>query len=359
MLQVGLVFGGRSVEHRVSVISARTIAQGLAKAGHRVVPLAIAMDGSWASRGDSAALLAGQRQDLPVTGLPIADTLDRLSGAELDVVFPIVHGTWGEDGTLQGLCEMLDLPYVGTDVATSAVAMDKVLSKQVLAASGIAVVDAEIADRRQGQSADEVQQRCQRLGWPLFVKPAIGGSSVGVSKVPGPHCLATALEEGFQFADRLVIERAIVGRELECGVLGYRQIEASEIGEIVPGKEFYDYADKYLDEGARLIAPAELDGALAEELRATAIAAFTALGGHGFARVDFLLENASQKLFVNEVNTLPGFTEISMFPRLWQLSGVPLPDLVERLLRIALDRYHDRQRLDAGIKDWIDQLAGG
>ncbi len=357
MLQVALVFGGRSVEHRVSVCSARTVARGLAVAGHRVVPLAIAMDGSWASRGDSAALLAGHRQDLPSTGLPVAATLDRLSGAEVEVVFPLVHGTWGEDGTLQGLCEMLDLPYVGAEVTTCALAMDKVLSKQVLAAAGIAVVDAEIVDRRQREEPAKVLERCQRLGWPLFVKPALGGSSVGVSKVSEPHHFGAALKHGFGFADRLLVERAIVGRELECGVLGYHQIEASAIGEIVPGKEFYDYADKYLEDGARLIAPAELDPATAGELRATAIAAFTALGGHGLARVDFLLEQESQKLYVNELNTMPGFTDISMYPRLWELSGVALPDLVDRLLQIAFDRYDDRQRLDAGIKGWIGSLS--
>jgi D-alanine-D-alanine ligase len=358
-----LVFGGRSVEHEVSLVSARTVRRGLREAGHEVVELAIAEDGSWLNRERSAAALDGAARSLPGEGGAVAPTLRHLLAAvaeRVEVVFPIAHGTWGEDGTLQGLCEMLDLPYVGANVPASAVAMDKRLCKEVLAQAGIPVVPFRSVQR---------PQKAQRAGFdagatiaalgglPLFVKPSAGGSSVGVRKVETADRLAAAVDFAFEFDDAVLIERGIAGRELECAVLGYPDLEASEVGEIVPGNEFYDYEDKYLKDAAELRAPAPLDARQRETVRSLACAAFQAIGGSGMARVDFFLEHASGEVLVNEINTLPGFTAISMFPRLWGLSGLPLPALVDRLVRDAQRRHAERHRLDRGIKEWLGRLA--
>ena len=357
MARIGLIFGGRSVEHQVSVTSARTVAGALVEAGHEVVPLGIAPDGGWVDSRTAEVVLATGEASLESTGATPSATLSHLLGSGAEVLFPIVHGTWGEDGTLQGLCEMLDLPYVGTGVTSSALAMDKGFCKRVLQAEGLPVVDWETVTRAAFErDPDGEVARLRRFEPPIFVKPSVGGSSVGISKVPSHHCLETAVREALRFDDRLVVERGVRGRELECAVLGYREIEASAIGEIVPGREFYDYADKYLDDTAGLIAPAELSDAVADRLRELAVAAFSAIGGWGMARVDFLLED-DETVYVNEINTLPGFTSISMYPRLWDLSGVPLPELVDRLVRIALERHRDRRRLDQGIKDWIATLS--
>ncbi len=357
MARVGLVFGGRSVEHEVSITSARTVAEGLRGAGHEVVPLGIAPDGVWLPREIGAAALDGELDHLPVSGEEIRGSFTRLIHAEVEVVFPIVHGTWGEDGCLQGLCEMLDLPYAGTGVTTSAVAMDKAICKQQLAAAGLQVVDCEIVTRGEvDRDSAAVLERLQRLPRPVFVKPCIGGSSVGISKVTDAADLCAAVQEGLRFDDRLVVERGIKGRELEIAVLGYGEIEASVIGEIVPGADFYDYADKYLEDKARLLAPADLPEAETRRLQDLAIRAFEAIGGWGMSRVDFLLESGG-RAYINEINTHPGFTSISMYPRLWELSGKPLPALVDRLVDIALARHRDRASLDEGIKSWIAELA--
>lgn len=355
--RVGLVFGGRSVEHEVSVKSARTIAKALSSAGHEVVPLGIAQDGCWVDPEVGRRALAGETNRIGAVGGRIAGSLGPLLEARVDVVFPIVHGTWGEDGCLQGLCEMLDLPYVGTGVTSSALAMDKALCKRQLEARRIPVVAGQTVREDQWQAdRGAVLARLESLEPPLFVKPAIGGSSVGVTKVKARAELEKAIDHALEFDDRLLVEKGIEGRELECAVLGYENLEASEIGEIVPGKDFYDYADKYLQDTARLIAPAELDDELREHLRRVAVEAVAAIGGWGMARVDFLLDRDGTA-YVNEINTLPGFTSISMYPRLWDLSGTPLPRLVDRLVDIARRRHRDRARLDRGIKEWIAELA--
>ena len=357
MAHVGVVFGGRSVEHQVSIRSARTVAQGLREAGHGVTALGLAEDGCWIDAATAAAVLAGDSREIPPVGVPVAPTLRHLLASGVEVAFPILHGTWGEDGTFQGLCEMLDLPYVGAGVTASALAMDKVLSKRQLAAAGVPVVDFETTSRRNFEEEPQgFLARCERLGLPMFVKPSVGGSSVGVRKVADRSELAEAVRFALRFDDAVLVERGIQGRELECAVLGYREIQASVVGEIVPGNEFYDYADKYLQDTAGLIAPAELPEAVSSRLRKIAADAFTAIGGTGFARVDFLLEG-EDGLFVNEINTLPGFTSISMFPRLWGLTGLSLPKLADRLVQIALERHRDRRRLDEGIKEFLEKLG--
>ncbi|HTQ81095.1 MAG TPA: D-alanine--D-alanine ligase family protein [Thermoanaerobaculia bacterium] len=357
-MKVGLIFGGRSVEHQVSITSARTVARGLAEAGHEVLPLGIAQDGCFIAVEAAAAVLANGRSIEPV-GEPVAPTLTHLTSAGAEVLFPIVHGTWGEDGTLQGLCEMLDLPYVGPGVTASALAMDKVLAKRVLKAAGVPVVEYETTTRAAFEAdPGAFLARLEQLPLPLFVKPSVGGSSVGVKKVESRACQETSIRFALQFDDGVLVERGVSGRELECAVLGYGDLAASEIGEIVPGNEFYDYADKYLEDNAKLIAPAELPEAVAVRLKELAVRAFAAIGGVGMARVDFLYEEERgiEGLYVNELNTLPGFTSISMYPRLWGLSGLPLPRLVGRLVDIAVERHGDRRRLDQGIKDWLAEL---
>jgi D-alanine-D-alanine ligase len=356
MTNVGVVFGGRSVEHQVSIASARTVARGLREAGHQVTPLGIAQDGCWLDRPAAAALLAGEEKAIPPLGVAVAPTLAALLTSGVEVVFPIVHGSWGEDGTLQGLCEMLDLPYVGPGVTASAVAIDKLFTKQLLAAAGVPVLPCEAVTRADFERDPRVfLERLERLPLPLFVKPRSGGSSVGVKRLDHRECAETTVRFTLQFDDAVLVERGIAGRELECAVLGYERIEASAVGEIVPGNQFYDYADKYLQDTARLLAPADLPPGTAERIRALAVDAFAALGGVGMARVDFLLEGDGS-LFVNELNTLPGFTAISMYPRLWELAGVPLPQLTDRLVAIAIARHRDRRRLDAAIKSWLAEL---
>ena len=351
-MKVGLVFGGRSVEHRVSIDSARTVARGLRDAGHAVVPLLIAQDGSWRAPEVGVAVLAGEPSPGGEGDGAPGRSLEILLDAAVDAAFPIVHGTWGEDGTLQGLFEVLDLPYVGAGVTASAVAMDKHLTKAVLERAAIPVVEWATVDARDGFEPDAV---LPGAAGPFFVKPTVGGSSVGVEKVDTRSELPAAVERCFAFDDRVLIERGVAGRELECSVLGYRKLEASRIGEIVPGNEFYDYADKYIEDTAGLLVPAELDRELEDRLRRTAVDAFAAIGGHGMARVDFLVEG-DERIFVNEINTLPGFTSISMYPKLWEASGVPIDRLVDRLLEVALARHCDRHRLDAGIKDFLASL---
>jgi len=367
MSRVGVVFGGRSVEHEVSVRSARTVARGLIEAGHQPVPLGVGPDGRWLDHETCEQALGGERDRLPSgaesagdSAGSILDSLDPLTRAAAEVIFPIVHGTWGEDGTLQGFFEILGLPYVGAGVTASAVAMDKLLSKRQLRAEGLPVVPWKGVSRRAFE-ADPAgfADACAELGYPLFVKPSVGGSSVGVRKVPDPSCFESSVRFALRFDDAVLVEKAVVGgRELECAVLGYRELEASVLGEIVPGREFYDYEDKYVTDGAELIAPAELPEEESDRLRELACRAFGALGGEGMARVDFLREAGPDgTAYVNEINTLPGFTDISMYPRLWGISGLPLPELVDRLVQIALDRHRDRWRLDDGIKEWLSELG--
>ena len=357
MAHVGVIFGGRSVEHQVSIRSARTVVEGLRAAGHQVTPLGIAQDGCWIDAEASEAVLSGGVAAIPPVELPIAPTLRHLLASGVEVLFPIVHGTWGEDGTLQGLCEMIDVAYVGPGVTASALSMDKLLFKRQMMAAGVPVVEYEAVTRREMETGPAgFLERARKLTFPVFVKPSVGGSSVGVKKVSTPEELEAGVRFALQFDETVIVERGVKGRELECAVLGYGKIEASAVGEIVPGNDFYDYADKYLQDTAKLIAPAELSPETTERLREAAVRAFEAVGGVGLARVDFLVEEDGG-VYVNEINTLPGFTSISMYPRLWGLSGVPLPELVDRLVRIAIERHRDRQRLDQGIKDFLAALV--
>lgn len=356
-MKVGLVFGGRSVEHRVSVNSARTVAAGLREAGHEVVALGIADNGCWVERQLAESALRGEIDSLTSATNEIRSSMRHLLDAEIDIVFPVVHGTWGEDGTLQGLCEMLDLPYVGADVTASAISMDKLQCKRLLSECGIPVVDYEpVTASELDRAPSDCLAKLERLPMPLFVKPSCGGSSAGVKRVTSREGLEEALEFALQFDDAVVVEEEIKGRELECSVLGDETLEASVIGEVIPGNDFYDYEDKYLTDLAELKMPADLPEPVAEEIRHLATRAFAAVGGSGMARVDFLV-GPDNAIHVNEINTLPGFTRISMYPKLWELSGVSLSDLVARLVDIGMARHRRRQRLDSTIKRWFAQIG--
>ncbi len=358
MGRVGLIFGGRTVEHQVSLTSARAVAAALRQAGHEVVPFGVAEDGCWLEPEAAEPALCGKLERLPALGQPVAGTLVHLIDSGVEVLFPIVHGTWGEDGSLQGLCEMLDLPYVGAGVAASAVAMDKVLCKRVLASAGLPVVEYAAIGAAEFEAAPErARELLSERPPPLFVKPSRGGSSVGIRRVGDRDELPEAVRFALTFDREALVERGVPGRELECSVLGHSAPEASAIGEIVPANEFYDYQDKYLQDEAELIYPADLPQPLSDELRRLAVAAYRAIGASGMARVDFLLEDGDTP-WINEINTLPGFTQISMYPKLWDVLGLGMPELMDRLLAAAFERHGERRALDAGIRAWLDGLGG-
>ena len=358
MTRVGVAFGGRSVEHRVSIRSARTVIGALEEVGHEVVPLGIAQNGRWLDPGVSQRAVDGDLDSLGAVEKPLSPTLRYLLDSSIEVLFPVVHGTWGEDGTLQGLCEMLDLPYVGASVGASALAMDKVLCKRLLESCGLPVVEYGSIDRSSFEADPErALKQLPELPFPVFVKPSVGGSSVGVRKIVDPEELQEAIAFALRFDTTALVERGVPGRELECSVLGDQHLQASAVGEILPGNPFYDYEDKYLLNAAEFEIPADLPPGITERIRSLAVDSFAAVGGHGMARVDFLLEGETG-LYINEINTLPGFTSISMYPKLWEEAGLPLPQLVDRLVEIAISVHRRRKSLDEGIKDWLAHLEG-
>lgn len=342
LLRVALIFGGRSGEHNVSVVSARSVAGALDATRYEIVPMAIDRSGLWANPETAARVLAksGDRADevLDFEGRTRLDS--RLVDGNFDVALPILHGPYGEDGTIQGLFEMLDLAYVGCDATASAVCMDKALTKRLLVHAGIET-PAWVELSRGSWTNDPTAEnpRCLALGLPLFVKPARLGSSVGISKVTRPDELAPAVEQALDHGDHVVVERGVDAREIEIAVLGNERPRASVPGEVVPGHDFYNYEDKYLDDSCELLAPAPLDPHQAEAAREIAIRVFATLGCAGMARVDLFLERRSGAFSVNEVNTIPGFTSISMYPRLWELTGLVYPKLLDELIRLALNRH--------------------
>lgn len=358
-LRVALVFGGRSGEHEVSVVSATYVRDALNAAGHDVLPMAVDRAGRWADPELARKVLdsCGKAPDA-VPQFHGSVSLDpRLLDGGIDAVVPILHGPYGEDGTVQGLCEVLDLPYVGCGVAACAVTMDKILTKRLLQQAGlptpafVALTEQEIRG-----AVPEVENRCHALELPVFVKPARLGSSVGISKIKGWEELPEALKRAAEFDDLVIVEQGIDAREIEVAVLGGDPPLASVPGEVVPGREFYDYIDKYLEEGCRLIAPAELGEADSNRVSELALQVFAALGCEGMARVDVLMERSSGEMLVNEVNAVPGFTSISMYPRLLELTGVPYPELLDRLIALALKRHARRRRhAEAALRPLADR----
>ena len=349
--RVAVLFGGRSVEREVSRISARTIAGALDPARYEVVALAVSEDGRFLSAKESSQLLAaggapdrfrGGAGESPSQALVPSE----MAPGRVDVVFPIIHGTTGEDGALQGFLEPLGLPYVGAGVAGSAIGMDKSLFKALMRDAGIPAPKAAIADSVGDVERVRGELERQDVGPPVFVKPSNGGSSVGVTKVKRWEDLSDAIAAALRYDERALVEEGIDARELECAVLGdLDDVRATAPGEIVPGHEFYDYDDKYRDDKAQLLIPAPIDAVVAEAARSLAVRVFRACRLSGMARVDFFLERVKGRLLVNEVNTLPGFTAISMYPKLWEASGVPLPRLLDELIRLARERHARRARL--------------
>jgi D-alanine-D-alanine ligase len=370
-LRVGIVFGGRSGEHEVSLMSARSVVAALDPERYEVVGIGVTREGRWLLSGDPLGKLlqeAGTRLEPgpASTGVALAPDPSRASlvplensgslshagGAERrpDVIFPLIHGTHGEDGSLQGLFELAELPYVGPGVLASAVGMDKAVFKAVMQAHGVPVVPFRlivVPPRAQrpalagGSQIAEWFLRAGEIGYPLFVKPCNGGSSLGVTKVKQEALLARAIETAAEYDRRVLLEKAVEARELECAVLGYDAPEASIVGEVIPGHEFYDYDDKYFDDKARLEIPASIEPGQAERVRELSVRAFKAIDGAGMARVDFFLERGTGEIYLNEINTIPGFTRISMYPKLWEASGLPFPRLLDRLILLALERAEE------------------
>jgi D-alanine-D-alanine ligase len=359
-LRVGVLFGGRSGEHDVSLHSARAVIAALQQAGHDVVPIGITRAGRWLVGGDPHRALssgdAGGEQPVSMLPEPGGAGLVALGGAHgslskasvgtLDVLFPVLHGTYGEDGTVQGLFELAAVPYAGAGVLGSALGMDKVVQKALWRGLGLPVVEHLSVRRRDFERDSEaVMDRVeQALDYPCFTKPANLGSSVGVSKARNRTELQLGLQQAARYDAKLIVERAIDARELECGVLGNDEPMASVVGEIVAGAEFYDYRAKYLDAGSQAIIPADIDADLASRVQRLAIEAFKAVDAAGLARVDFFLDRANGQLYINEINTMPGFTEISMYPKLWQASGVSFSELVTRIAELGMQRFAERAR---------------
>jgi len=388
-LRVGILFGGRSGEHEVSLLSAASVFNAIDKNKYEVVPIGITKQGHWVTAADAERLLAGAAAEHEERHLRAGDPESTPAAAVLakgesvvvppephqpggslaafqtdnglvrraadrainvDIIFPVLHGTFGEDGTIQGLLELADLPYVGAGVLGSAAGMDKDIMKALFRAAGLPIVKHVTVLRGDWEGEPKKIQKLveSKLKYPVFVKPANLGSSVGISKAHGREELGPAIDEAAKFDRKIVIEQGVGGktkaREIECSVLGNDNPAASMPGEIVPGQEFYDYNAKYLDEGSQLIIPAKLSKTETKRVQQLAIAAFKAVDCSGLARVDFLMEPKTRKIYLNEINTMPGFTSISMYPKLWAATGVTYPELIERLIQLGLDRHQEKKK---------------
>ena len=387
-LRVGILFGGRSGEHEISLLSAASVFKAIDKNKCEVVPIGITKEGRWVTSGDAERLLSGQPlheerhlragdpeataqaavlqngQAIVVPPEPHTpgsslrpfqtDAMTRRASdraIDVDIIFPVLHGTFGEDGTVQGLLELADLAYVGAGVLGSAAGMDKDIMKSLFRAVGLPIVKHVTILRGDWEEKPKKVQKLveSKLKYPVFVKPANLGSSVGISKAHDLKELGPAIDEAARYDRKIVIEEGVGGkknkaRELECAVLGNDNPKASVAGEIVPSAEFYDYAAKYVDEGSQLIIPAKLSKSESKKVQELAVAAFRAVDCSGLARVDFLMDPKSRKIYLNEINTMPGFTSISMYPKLWAASGVTYPELIEQLIQLGLERHADKKK---------------
>jgi len=357
-LRVGILFGGRSGEHEVSLMSAASVMQALDPENYETVPIGITKDGRWLAGTAAHKMLPPVLSEVLRTGESVMLSADpnvaamvpvgasRTDTLHVDVVFPVLHGTFGEDGTVQGLLDLAGLPYVGSGVLGSAVGMDKDMQKRLFLQAKLPVVDFLAIPRAQWEKSREKVIRAihKKFRFPVFVKPATLGSSVGMTKAHDAKELATAMDFAAEFAQKIVVERAIRGREIELSVLGNDDPKASIPGEIVPHREYYDYAAKYLEEGTRLLIPAKLNRAQVKRFQEYAVRAFRSLECLGMARVDFFLEHRTGRIYLNEINTIPGFTSISMYPKLWEASGLPYRDLLSRLIDLALAEHREKQR---------------
>jgi D-alanine-D-alanine ligase len=367
-LRVGVLFGGRSGEHEVSLASAASVIRGLDPQKYEAVPIGITKEGHWLVGAGAQKMLpevlkAGQRvvmsADPTETALIALDGGGAAGGQKLDVIFPVIHGTFGEDGTMQGLLELAGLPFVGAGVLGSAIGMDKDVAKKLMQVAGIPVVPWIAVQRADWERNPKEIRRAveKKFKYPVFVKPATLGSSVGMTKVHSRAELGPALDLAAEFAVKILVERAVSAREIEVSVLGNHDPKASIPGEILPHREFYDYAAKYLEEGTQLRIPAKLKKSEIKKVQAMAVTAFKALELSGMARVDFFIEKRGGKIFLNEVNTIPGFTSISMYPKLWEADGIPFRELIGKLIELALEQHREKARTKYQIE--LPEGAGG
>jgi D-alanine-D-alanine ligase len=357
-IRIGIIFGGRSVEHEVSLASASSVINALDKEKYEVVPIGIASTGQWLSSGETLRLLKEKKSiDLEPEYMLVPDPRKQSlvalgdsgsTGETLDVIFPLIHGTYGEDGALQGLLELADIPYVGAGVLGSAVGMDKVIQKELLQQAHIPVSPSvwfvyDIYKAQQGKKIAEIERK---LRYPLFIKPANSGSSIGISKASSRNVLLTSIEQAAQFDRKILVEQGVKNaREIECSVLGNDNPAASVLGEIIPSNEFYDYDAKYVDGKTTEIIPAKLPKRIAKKIQTYALDAFRILDCAGMARVDFLVNRNTNRIVLNEINTLPGFTSISMYPKLWQASGLSYSALLDKLIQLAIERHTAKKKL--------------
>jgi D-alanine-D-alanine ligase len=352
-LRVGILFGGRSGEHEVSLASAASVIRGLDPDKYEPVPIGITKEGHWLIGAGAQKMLpevlkGGQR--VMMTADPTDAALVKLDGSgggqRIDIVFPVMHGTFGEDGTIQGLLDLAGLPFVGAGVLGSAIGMDKDVTKRLLQVAKIPVVPWITVHRHEWESDPQNIQTAieEKFAYPVFVKPATLGSSVGMTKAHSREELTPALNLAAEFAMKILVEECIIAREIEVSVLGNHDPKASVPGEIVPHREFYDYAAKYLEEGSQILIPAQLKPAQVTKIQKYAVDAFRALELGGMARVDFFLEKEGGKIYLNEVNTIPGFTSISMFPKMWEASGLPFRELIDKLIELALEQHSEKAR---------------
>ena len=367
-LRIGVIFGGRSGEHEVSLASAASVIRALDPEKYEAVPIGITKDGRWlvgtsAVKMLSEVLKSGDRVILPAdpnsAALMLVDAGSGRPSVTVDVMFPVLHGTFGEDGTVQGLLELAGLPYVGAGVLASSVGMDKDVQKRLFEQAGIPIVQ-YLAVRRSEWEHDRVKvlrEIKKKFRFPLFVKPATLGSSVGMTRVKAAHEISAAMEVAAEFALKIMVERGVVGREIEVSVLGNDDVRASVPGEIVPHREFYDYTAKYLEGGTDLLIPAPLSKKQVATFQDYAVRSFRAIDGTGMARCDFFLERRTGKIFINELNTIPGFTSISMYPKMWEASGLPYPQLIDRLIELALQLHREKARTKYSIE--LPAGAGG
>ncbi|GHO54020.1 D-alanine--D-alanine ligase [Ktedonobacter robiniae] len=364
-IRIGLIYGGRSGEHEVSLNSAKSVIANINSDKYEVVPIAINKTGKWllgveptrmieAEKSAQAEAELEQSTAVTFTGDPNLRRLIPVNGSQeqlenqgaIDVIFPVMHGTTGEDGALQGMLDMADVPYVGCGVLGSALGMDKEKMKMIFERAGLPVGEYLVYRRNQWERDPESILNAveEQLNYPCFVKPVNLGSSVGINKAHDRAELVHAINVAAEYDRKVIIERNINCREFECAVLGNDEPIVSVMGEIVPNNEFYDYKAKYVDGKSQVIIPAEISQELSQEMRHQALIAFTSLDLSGLSRIDFFLEKETNKVYINEVNTLPGFTQISMYPMLWEASGIPYPELIDRLVELALERHADRQR---------------
>ncbi len=344
-VKVALLFGGRSAEHEISLLSARSIYENLDREKYEIISIYITNNGNW-KIVESPLLPPAALNDGPSFSFLPWSPSSSLPAVSADIYFPILHGPYGEDGTIQGFLEIADVPFAGASVMESAIAMDKAMTKTILSAKNLPVVPHLVIREEEWRTNREaLLSRIQNeLPLPRFAKPSCLGSSVGISKVRREEETPVAIEEALRYDEKILVEQGIVGRELECSVLGNENPEASLPGELFPSREFYDYRDKYIEGKTRFAVPAALSPARTEEIRHLSLAAFKAVGCRGMARVDFLMDGKTEKVFLSELNTIPGFTEISMYPKLWEASGLPFPRLLDRLLELGFERHRKKKK---------------